>query len=306
MELHPDVNPDPLTQERFKEVTYSYEILSDPAKRAEYDLSFLSDPAKRAEYDLSFSYAQRDSGRNGGQGFSDFDFSDIFGDAFRGTRTGTSGSSQSTRTQTPSGGTYRVASGIYNRSVSYDGDIVIMSGAIINGSVKSSKGDITLESGAVVNGSVKASSGAVHNNGTVHGSISDSQGSRSTSAGRSSGSSFSADGVHFNGATFGVHMGDFVGGATFSGRGTQAQQFSTDGSINITNSGVAVFDASYVRIGKNEQVFEATSLRGGQSMVMQRGFIYDGSVKVNGIEVGRDTGQGFDLRSDPRTREFAY
>jgi molecular chaperone DnaJ len=36
-QLHPDVNPDPATQERFKEVTRAYEILSDPQKRAVFD-----------------------------------------------------------------------------------------------------------------------------------------------------------------------------------------------------------------------------------------------------------------------------
>lgn len=36
-EMHPDVNPDPKVQDRFKEVTAAYEILSDPEKRSSYD-----------------------------------------------------------------------------------------------------------------------------------------------------------------------------------------------------------------------------------------------------------------------------
>jgi molecular chaperone DnaJ len=35
-ELHPDVNPDPHTQEKFKEVTEAYDVLSDPQKRQSY------------------------------------------------------------------------------------------------------------------------------------------------------------------------------------------------------------------------------------------------------------------------------
>ena len=37
-ELHPDVNPDPETQEKFKEITQAYEVLGDADKRQMYDL----------------------------------------------------------------------------------------------------------------------------------------------------------------------------------------------------------------------------------------------------------------------------
>lgn len=37
-QLHPDVNPDPAVQEKFKAVTAAYEVLSDPSKRQIHDL----------------------------------------------------------------------------------------------------------------------------------------------------------------------------------------------------------------------------------------------------------------------------
>ncbi|MHC8561698.1 molecular chaperone DnaJ [Streptomyces albidoflavus] len=71
--LHPDVNPDPKTQERFKEINAAYEVLSDPQKKQVYDLG--GDP-------LSQNGGGGGAGGFGQGGFGNF--SDIM-DAFFGT-----------------------------------------------------------------------------------------------------------------------------------------------------------------------------------------------------------------------------
>ena len=65
-QLHPDVNPDPETQEQFKEVTRAYEMLSDPEKRRTYDLG--GDAFRRAG----------GFGAGAGAGFSFTDIMDAF------------------------------------------------------------------------------------------------------------------------------------------------------------------------------------------------------------------------------------
>ena len=96
-EFHPDVNKDPSAEDKFKEVSEAYDVLSDPQMRKRYDAfgrDFRSVPedvdpetwarARAGAGNRVGGYRYADQGVRFTSGFGDdgFDFEDIFGDFF--------------------------------------------------------------------------------------------------------------------------------------------------------------------------------------------------------------------------------
>jgi molecular chaperone DnaJ len=92
-ELHPDVNPDAAAQQRFREVTAAYEVLSDPQKRQLVDLG--GDPLGGG------------NGGGGGDPFAGFGLGDIM-DAFFGGGGGAASRGPRSRTQAGSDALIRI------------------------------------------------------------------------------------------------------------------------------------------------------------------------------------------------------
>ena len=82
-ELHPDRNPDDeAAEERFKEVSAAYSVLSDEGKKKRYDE--FGEVGLREGFDPeAYQAAAEAAGGFGGFG-GGFDFGDIFGGAVRG------------------------------------------------------------------------------------------------------------------------------------------------------------------------------------------------------------------------------
>src|SRR5574337_1062035 len=77
MEHHPDKNPNnKAAEEKFKEISAAYEILSDPEKKQQYDLHGSTNPRQSNVHGASFDDILRNMGFSGG-----FDFGEIFGSA---------------------------------------------------------------------------------------------------------------------------------------------------------------------------------------------------------------------------------
>ena len=104
---HPDVNSDPAAEERFKEISEAYDVLSDPQARRRYDafgrdFRQVPEDVDPDEWRRARSAGARAGSQDQGGGFSfgggDIDLDDLLGSFFsgRGGRTGRTGRSWGT------------------------------------------------------------------------------------------------------------------------------------------------------------------------------------------------------------------
>ncbi|MFB9831330.1 DnaJ domain-containing protein, partial [Actinoallomurus acaciae] len=87
-QYHPDVNKSPDAEERFKDASEAYSVLSDPEQRKRYD-AFGADFRRVPEDVDPETWARARAGTRtgagtGGGGFGGIDFEDLFGDVFAG------------------------------------------------------------------------------------------------------------------------------------------------------------------------------------------------------------------------------
>lgn len=117
--LHPDVNPDKQSADKFKAVTSAYELLSNPEKRKQYDAGIIDGEGNPSPFGSGFSGFNGAGNGYNGRGYSTHninpeDLASMFGGAFRGGNQGGfggfdfsdlfgMGSGHTTRTRTPQG-----------------------------------------------------------------------------------------------------------------------------------------------------------------------------------------------------------
>lgn len=281
---HPDVNSSEEAQKRFVDASLAYNMLIDPAQRKAHDLS----------RGIGQQSGNKNTGRvSSGNYMSPNDFSSSSSQR----RSDASGAYSS------GGQPFYVRSGIHNDDIIYDGDIVV-TGGVTNGDIKSSRGHITV-TGGVVNGDIRAERGNVAvNGGVVNGDIKAPNGVVEKNGGITNGSIKDRNGERSGESHSDINFGDVsVGGGrvNMSGTSINGKKFDTDGSMSISNTNVSVSHASRIMMQKSTTRLEAKSLSGMRDMSMNNGIIRGGSVTINGVEVGRDTGQGVNVKADARS-----
>lgn len=90
-ELHPDVNPSKVAEERFKKVTAAHDIVGDPERRRQFDSGEIDASGEPRRPTWRPQGAGAGAGARGRSGPIFEDFGDMFSDIFSSTRGGTRG-----------------------------------------------------------------------------------------------------------------------------------------------------------------------------------------------------------------------